>query len=79
MIGCRSGAIPSVIKDGKNGILVDYKDHRELAGAILELIFDMNLRRKLAENGRDLVLKNYTWEIVANKFRSIYSRAASNR
>ncbi|MCK4267281.1 MAG: glycosyltransferase family 4 protein [Actinomycetia bacterium] len=79
VIGCRSGAIPSVVKDGKNGILVDYKDHRELAGAILELIFDMNLRRKLAENGRDLVLKNYTWEIVAGKFRSIYSRAASNR
>jgi len=75
VIGCRSGAIPSVITDGLNGILVDYKDYRELAGAILELIFDAPLRNRLAENGRQLVLKNYTWEIVARKFRSIYHTA----
>ena len=77
VIGCRSGAVPSVVRDGVNGILVDYKDYRELAGAILELIFDMDLRHKLAENGRSLVLRNYTWEIVSRKFRSVYSRAAS--
>ena len=72
VIGCRSGAIPSVISDGLNGILVDYKDHRELAGALLELIFDPDMRHRLAEKGREHVLKNYTWPIVARKFRSIY-------
>ncbi|MDP1809418.1 MAG: glycosyltransferase family 4 protein [Actinomycetota bacterium] len=75
VIGCRSGAVPSVISDGLNGILVDYKDHRELAGALLELIFDVDLRRRMAEEGRKHVLKNYTWEIVAKKFRSIYYKA----
>lgn len=76
VIGCRSGAVPSVISDGFNGILVDYKDHRELAGALLELIFDTDLRQRLAEEGRKHVLKNYTWEIIAKKFRSIYRQAA---
>jgi len=76
VIGCRSGAIPSVVSDGLNGILVDYKDHRELAGALLELIFDTEMRRRLADEGREHVLKNYTWEIVAGKFRSIYYKAA---
>lgn len=78
VIGCRSGAIPSVISDGLNGILVDYKDYRELAGAILELIFDADMRRHLAEKGRENVLKNYTWEIVARKFRSVYHKVAQS-
>ena len=78
VVGCRSGAVPSVISDGLNGILVDYKDYRELAGALLELIFDQNLRRWLADNGRQLVLKNYTWQIIGRKFRSVYCKAAMN-
>lgn len=78
VIGCRSGAVPSVIYDGDNGILVDYKDQRELAGVLLELIFDPGLRDRLAVSGRELVLKRYTWEIVARKFRAIYSKAAMN-
>jgi glycosyltransferase involved in cell wall biosynthesis len=77
VIGCRAGAVPSVISDGRNGILVDYKDYRELAGAIIELLFDAGLRERLGSEGRRLVLKNYTWPIVARKFRSIYHQAAS--
>jgi glycosyltransferase involved in cell wall biosynthesis len=77
VIGCRAGAVPSVISDGLNGILVDYKDHRELAGAIIELLFDAGLRERLGSEGRRLVLKNYTWPIVARKFRAIYHQAAS--
>jgi glycosyltransferase involved in cell wall biosynthesis len=76
VIGCRAGAVPSVISDGLNGILVDYKDHRELAGAIIEMVFDARLRERLGSEGRRLVLKNYTWPIVARKFRSIYQKAA---
>lgn len=76
VIGCRSGAVPSVITDGQDGVLVDYKDDRELAGALLELLFDSRLREKLAANGRQKVLENYTWKIIGQKFRSVYGRVS---
>ncbi len=74
VIGCRSGAVPSVITDGQDGILVDYKDHCELAGALLELLFDGRLRDLLAANGRQKVMENYTWKIVGERFRSVYAK-----
>ena len=74
VIGCRSGAVPSVITDGQDGILVDYKDNRELAGVLLELLFDGRLRDVLAANGRRKVMENYTWKIVGERFRSVYAK-----
>lgn len=76
VIGTRSGAIPSVIAEGKDGLLVDYKDYRELAGAILELLNDEVVRLAMGENGRRKVLEKYTWSKVAAKFRSVYAQVA---
>ncbi len=74
VIGCRSGAVPSVISDGQDGVLVDYKDQRELAGALLELLLDAGLRKQLAANGRQKVLENYTWKKIGERFRDIYGK-----
>lgn len=76
VIGTRSGAIPSVIAEGKDGLLIDYKDHRELAGAMLELLSDEGVRQEMGENGRSKVLAKYTWSKVAAKFRSVYAQVA---
>lgn len=72
VIGCRSGAVPSVITDSVDGILVDYNDERELAGALLEVLIDEHLGAELAANGLAKVNEKYTWEIIGRKFRSIY-------
>lgn len=74
VIGTRQGAIPTVIEEGKDGLLVDYKDYRELAGVILELLYDSQLRQQLGQNGRAKVLKKYTWPKIAKKFRRIYTK-----
>lgn len=74
VIGCRSGAVPSVIDENQNGLLVDYRDYRELAGAILELLFDERLRIRLGENGFRKVIDNFTWETIARRFRDVYKR-----
>lgn len=76
VIGCRSGAVPTVINEYKDGLLVGYGDYGELAGAILELLFDPELRQRLGENGYKNLITNYTWDIVAKKFRQVYLSAA---
>lgn len=79
VIGCRSGAVPTVIDEHQNGLLVNYRDHRELAGAILELLFDDELRRHLAENGYQKMISNYTWEIVTRRFRDVYEKVRGKK
>jgi len=79
VIGCRSGAVPTVINEYKDGLLVDYGDYGELAGAILELLFDPETRKRLGENGYENLINNYTWDIVTAKFRQVYLDVKSNK
>jgi glycosyltransferase involved in cell wall biosynthesis len=75
VIGCRSGAIPTVITEGQDGLLVSYQDAPELANAIVELLQDDRLRERLGQQGREKVLANYTWDIAVQRFRAAYEAA----
>ena len=79
VIGCRAGAIPSVIDEGVDGLLVPYKEPRPLAEAILVLLKDEGLRDRLGSRGQAKVQERYTWDIVARKFREVYERALFSR
>lgn len=74
VIGARSGAIPSVIDEGYDGLLVAYQDMDDLAQAILKLLSDPQLRARMGEAGRRKVLENYTWEIVTDRVRELYGK-----
>lgn len=75
VIGTRSGAIPSVIDDGHDGLLVAYQDADDLARAILELLVTPQRRAQMGEAGRRKVQENYTWEVVADRVRRVYVEA----
>ncbi|HID64785.1 MAG TPA: glycosyltransferase family 1 protein [Anaerolineae bacterium] len=79
VIGARTGAIPSVIDEGQDGLLVAYQDADDLARAILELLADPQRRAQMGEVGRRKVLENHTWEIVADRVRAVYVEAISRR
>ncbi len=75
VIGCRSGAIPAVIDEWEDGLLVPYRDVPQLASAILELLADDALRERLAHRGREKVLERYTWDVAVARFREAYEWA----
>jgi glycosyltransferase involved in cell wall biosynthesis len=72
VIGADAGAIPSVIEDGRAGMLVPYGDSAALAGAISRLLASPSLRGRLGEAGHQKVLKQYTWEAVCDQVRALY-------
>ena len=74
VVGCRSGAIPAVVSDGVNGLLVAYGSVRELAGALVELIDDQALCARLAAAGRVTTLREYTWDVNAPRLEALYAR-----
>ena len=74
VVACRGTPQEGIIDDATDGLLVEYGNGRELAGAILRLLADPALRLRLGENGRRKVLANYTWQRVATQVRDEYRK-----
>ncbi len=55
VIGSRAGAIPEIIRDHENGLLVNPGAAEEIAGAIMELVENPALRKRLGENAAQTV------------------------
>jgi glycosyltransferase involved in cell wall biosynthesis len=72
VIGCRAGAIPSVVPDGEAGLLVAYKSAHELAGAIGELLDDPAVCERFARAGSRLVDERYTWDVTVPRLAELY-------
>jgi len=49
------GGNPELIKDGENGILVEYNNKEQIKNAILKLYKDENLRKRLAQKAKEKV------------------------
>ena len=72
VIGARTGAMPTVIDEGEDGLLIEHRNVRDLTAAIRTLLTQPELQRKLGRAGYQKVADQYTWDIVADKFRSVY-------
>ena len=64
-----------IVVDDINGILVPPKNPEKLAGALLELLNDENLRRFMGKNGRNYIEKKFTWDNVAKDIFRSYKEA----
>lgn len=77
VVGSRASGL-EVVEESKSGILIKSANHRELATAILRLLKDKELRRKMGDNGRRYVLHNGSWESVAKRVTEVFSEVASS-
>ena len=64
--------IAKEIKDNKCGIIIPRNDAKKLAQAIIRIIKNINLQKKMGEKGRMLVEEKYGWEKIAKKVEKIY-------
>lgn len=88
IIGTPVGGIPDFLEEynenhaknyanntGKpNGLFVKVNDHKALADKVVLLLKDDQLRKKLGENGRQLVFENYSWDKISGKMSQIFDR-----
>src|SRR3989344_1937332 len=68
VIATRSGSIDEVVLDGQTGILVPENDANELESALLKLTQNKELRRSMGEAGRRHIIKNFSYNVIADKF-----------
>ncbi len=52
VVATRVSAIPELVEDGINGLLVSPRDPEQLADAVQRLLTDQSLRERVIENGR---------------------------
>jgi glycosyltransferase involved in cell wall biosynthesis len=69
-------AIPSIIDDNLNGLLVPVKDSKSLAEALERIITDDDLRQKLSLNAREKYLREFTIEKHLSRVEIVFKEVA---
>ena len=76
IVATRAGGIPEVVVDGETGILVAPRDDRALASAIVALLKDESLRRRMGEAGLARVRAHFSAERMVQDTLRVYQRVA---
>lgn len=71
VIATKLGGIPEIVEDGKTGLLVEPGDSHALANAILELLSNEDLRRKMGKIGRKRV-ESFSWDNIVTNLLRLY-------
>jgi glycosyltransferase involved in cell wall biosynthesis len=79
VIATRVGAVPTVIRNGETGLLIEPADEAELMGAIGALLRDPELCQRLAQGARAHVAQNYTAAAMIQKYRELYQVVVKRR
>jgi phosphatidylinositol alpha-1,6-mannosyltransferase len=77
VIGGRSGGAVDAVEDGVSGYLVNPTSPDEVAGRLLELLLDGDLRVRLGAQGKQRVLREFTWNQSGERLAGIVDLAAS--
>jgi mannosylfructose-phosphate synthase len=70
------GGLRHVLTNGKDSLLVDPSDPKELSAAILAVISNETLARRLREAGLALVAERFSWQSIAKRTLSFYEACA---
>ena len=72
----RSGGAPETVEDGVTGFVVDVESPDALAEAVLRLLADPALRKRMGEAGRRRVENEYNWTVSVGKAQEVLKRIA---
>jgi len=79
VVGSAVGGIKTLIQDKVTGLLVAPADAPALAQAIITLLKDHELRRKLGAQAKEFIIANFSKEEMINNTEEIYQQALKNK
>lgn len=72
IVAFNSGGIPEIIEHNYNGLLVEPENINALAEAIIRILENPKLAKRLSENARKMVIKKFNAKRYANDLMKIY-------
>jgi glycosyltransferase involved in cell wall biosynthesis len=78
-IASRVGGNAELVEDGVTGLLVPPENSSAIAAALLRLLRDPDLSRKMAENGRKVAVENYSFERLIREVDALYTELLRRR
>lgn len=72
VVATRAGALPTVIEDESDGLLVPRRNEAALADALVRVAQDDSLARRLGQRGRAKAERRYRWSRILTRVEAIY-------
>ena len=79
VVGSNVGGIAELLNDGKAGMIFEAGNSAALAQAVVHLLNDPGARQRLADDGRDYVMRERGWDQIAQRYLPIYDRLLAHR
>lgn len=76
VVAFNTTAVPELVIDNKNGILIDPAHYEEMGPAIIRMLSDEELYLRLSNFAEEFV-KDYRWDNIIDRLLSIYSKFLS--
>ena len=73
------GNLPSIVRDGATGLIVPSGDVAAAADALLALAQNSEMRKTLGSAGREFVVANYSWPVMARRMELLYNSLLCRR
>ena len=75
VVAAKAGAMPDVVRNEVDGLLVEFGDVKGIADAVTSLLKDERLRERLGNAGRRRVVEEHDWSIIGEKTKEVYEKA----
>ena len=72
LVATRVGGIPEVVRNGETGILVNSRNHKEIAEAIDFLIENSETAKEMGAHGKRIAEQKYSLNRMANEYLDLY-------
>ena len=79
IIATNVGGPAAILDDGRTGLLIPPFDPEALAGALLRLLQDPELRRRLGAEAAEEVRRTWLWNQTAMIMRAVYQEAVARK
>jgi glycosyltransferase involved in cell wall biosynthesis len=74
VIATNVGGVPELIKNNVTGFLIEKGNYLDLIDKISTLVDDKTKQENMGEEGRKFVEKNFSWEIISEKFLRVMNK-----
>ena len=77
VIASNVGGISEVLRNDENGLLINEFNAKSAISKILDVLHDQEKLSTFGRNGRNLVLKNFSWDVITDKIEMVYKNFIS--